>query len=83
MNVMKFFLSKLIWTVLFQKYIRLGSMAMINFQLVKQGYLLHVDQYRMYNVYVDLEGRANIVANMLGRLTKTTTAQCIHLLMVA
>ena len=32
---------------------------------------------------MDQEGRENIVANMLGRLTKTTTAQCLHLLMVA
>ena len=56
---------------------------MIIFYHVKQGYLLHVDQNRMYNVYVDQEGHANIVANMLGRLTKTTTAQCLHLLMVA
>ena len=32
---------------------------------------------------MDQEGRANIVANMLGRLTKITTAQCLHLRMAA
>ena len=61
----------------------LGSMAIIKFHHVKQGHLLHVGQCILYNVYVDQEGRTNIVANMLGRLTKTTIAQCLHLLMVA
>ena len=40
---------------------------MITFQLVKQERLLHVGQCKIYNVEVDLEGPANIVANMLER----------------
>ena len=58
-------------------------MAMITFHLFKQERLLHVGQCRIYNVYVDQEVSANIVANMLGRFTKITTDQCLHLMMVA
>ena len=56
---------------------------MITFHDVKQGRLLNVVQFRIYNVSLDHGGCANIVANMLGRLTKKTTAQCLHLLMVS
>ena len=60
-----------------------GTVAMIKFHHVKQGHLLHVGQcIKIYNVEVDQEGRANIVANVLGRLTKNT-AQCLHLMMIA
>ena len=58
-------------------------MAVVTFPHVKQGRLLHVGQCRIYNVEVDQEGCENIVANMLGRLTKTTTAQCLHLTKVS
>ena len=56
---------------------------MITFHLRKQECLLHVGQLIIYNVKLDMEGRENIVANMLGKLTKITTAQCLHLCMVA
>ena len=55
---------------------------MITFYHAKQGRLLNVGQFRIYNVEVDQEGRANIVANMLGRLTKSTTKNCLHMMIV-
>ena len=62
---------------------RIGSTAMIKFHHVKQERLLNVGPCRIYNISVDQEGCANIESNMLGRLTKITTEQCLHLRMVA
>ena len=56
---------------------------MITSHHLKQERLLHVGQFRLYNVQVDQECCTNIFANMLGRLKRTTTAQCLHMLMVA
>ena len=76
--------NKKTWILFIQKNIfRLGSIAMIKFYHVKQERLLNVGPCRIYNISVDQEGCANVDTNMLGRLTKITTEQCLHLRMVA
>ena len=56
---------------------------MITFHNEKQGRLLHLGQFRIYNIEVNQGAHSNIVENVLGRLTKTTNEECLHFLMVA